>query len=373
MKRALAGLALLAIACTGSKQMDYHVEGGSFVPASSPALLYSGRWDRTDPSLPKASWPGFAVSTDFKGSSIHVRMNDSGNYFNVEVDGKFLRVVGGESGSHLTYLLADNLGEGAHRVRLQRRNINFDEPTEIEGFVVDADARLSLPEKSNRKRIEFIGDSYTAAEGNEAVSATLPWEKKFPVTDFSKGYASLLGEAMDADVTAVCRSGSGLVCNWKGGRKHPMGERYDWTLMERPVPAWKFGEPSADLVVISLGLNDFSGLKNPDGTVSPAASAEFRAAYRQLIAKVRRRHRKARIVALSPFTPWARENISAVVAAEKAAGKNDIFHAQYDNFPDGYVADGHPTVATHRKMAAQILDQLKLLGLASDAGSLRER
>lgn len=372
MRRASAALVWMVIACAGCKRADSHAEGERFVPGSDPALLFSGRWDRTDPALPKASWPGFAVSTDFQGRTIQVRMNDEGNYFNVEVDGKFLRVVGGKSGSHLTYLLADSLGDGVHRVRLQRRNINFNEPTEIEGFVVDADSRLALPENSRRKRIEFIGDSYTVAEGNEAVAASLPWEEKYPVTNFAKGYASLLGEAMDADVTAVCRSGSGLVCTWKGERNHPMGERYGWSLMESPLPAWTFDKPSADLVVISLGLNDFSGLKGPDGVVGPESSAGFREAYRRLIAQVRRHHPKARIVALGPFTPWARENISAVVAAEKSAGKNDVFYAQFDKFPDGYVADGHPTVATHRKMAAQILDQLKLLGLASESAALRE-
>ncbi len=372
MKRTLVGLVLLVCNCTGCKRADSHAAGERFVPASDSALLYSGRWDRTDPVRPKASWPGFSVSTDFQGSAIQVRMNDSGNYFNVEVDGKFMRVVGGKRGSHLTYLLADHLGEGVHRVRLQRRNINFKDPTEIEGFVVDENARLSLPGKLNRKRIEFIGDSYTAAEGDEAMAVTLPWEEKYPVTNFAKSYAALLGEAMDAEVTAVCRSGSGLVCTWKGEREHPMGERYRWSLMESESPAWKFEEPAADLVVISLGLNDFSGLKRPDRTVSPAASTEFKQAYRQLIAQVRQRHPTARIVALSPFTPWAREMISAVVAAEKADGKSDVFYAQFDYFPGGYVADGHPTVETHRKMAAQILDQLKLLGLASDSGALRE-
>lgn len=368
----LHALILIAIVCTSCKQADFHAAGERFIPASDPALLYSGRWDRTDPALPKASWPGFSVSTDFQGSEIQVRMNDQGNYFNVEVDGKFLRTIGGKRGSHLIYLLADHLGEGVHRVRLQRRNINFKKPTEIEGFVVDAGARLSLPEKSRRKRIEFIGDSYTVAEGDEAAAASLPWEDKYPVTNFTKGYAGLLGEAMNADVTAVCRSGSGLVSTWNGERDHPMGERYGWTLMESPEPAWKFEEAPADLVVISLGLNDFSGMKEPDGTVSPASSAKFRDAYRKLIAKVRRHHPRVLVVALSPFTPWARENISAVVAAEKAAGNGDVFYAQFDNFPGGYVADGHPTLETHRKMAAQILAQLKLLGVTSETGALRD-
>ena len=347
--------------------------GERFVAASDTAIVYEGRWDRTDPEKPRASWPGFAVGTHFQGKTIHVRMNDAGNYYNVEVDGTFVKVVGGKRGSHVDYLLADDLGAGTHRVRLQRRNINFEGATEIEGFVVNRDALLCAPPISGNKRIEFIGDSYTVAEGNEAISASLPWKEKFPVTNFAKGYAAVLGELTDSDVTAICRSGAGLVTTWDGKRERPMGERYGWTLMNEATPVWHFREPSPDLVIISLGLNDFSGLKGRDGKVSAAGSREFRQAYRKLIGEVRLHHPSARMVALASFNPWAREQISAVVAAENAVGRKDVFYAEFDDFPGGYVADGHPTVATHRKMAEQVLVQLKALGLASADGGLTAR
>ncbi len=372
MKRLLVAvlLALSQAGCEKAKPID---SGQRFVPASDPALLYSGRWDRSDPNRPKASWPGFSVSMNFRGKSIHVRMNDQGNYYNVELDGKHLRVIGGQKGNHLDYLLAENPGEGDHRIRIQRRNINFNEPTEIEGFIVDEKAILTLPEKSTRRKIEFIGDSYTVAEGNEAKAATLGWEAKYPVTNFAMGYASLLGGMLDADVTAVCRSGSGVLCNWKGDRKNPMIERYGWTLMETQALAWKFDEPEPDLVVISLGLNDFNGLESPDGTVSPKACEEFRAAYQQLVRKVLHHHPKTRILALAPHGPLAREHIAAVVKTVKERGNPDIFYAEFDKYPGGYVADGHPTVETHQKIAAGILAQLKELGLTDESGSLRAR
>ncbi|MES2474209.1 MAG: GDSL-type esterase/lipase family protein [Verrucomicrobiota bacterium] len=357
---------------TGCRTASSHGPGERFVAASDPAMVYEGRWDRTDPEKPQASWPGFSVSTEFEGKAIHVRMNDAGNYYNVEVDGKFVKVVGGKRGSHLDYLLADGLSAGKHRIRVQRRNISFEKPTEIEGFIVDRRALLTVPPVSGKQRIEFIGDSYTAAEGNEAISSSLPWKEKYPVTNFAKGYAAVLGEMTGSDVTAVCRSGSGLVTNWEGQREHTMGERFGWTLMNEATPAWEFDEPSPNLTIISLGLNDFSGLKGSDGKVSSAGSREFRQAYQKLIGRVRHHHPESRIVALAPFNPWAREQISTVVAEEKASGRQDVFYAQFDNFPDGYVADGHPTVTTHRKMAEQIFSQLKALGLVSAAGGLAD-
>jgi lysophospholipase L1-like esterase len=373
MKRPFALLLLLALSHGGCEQVKPVAKGQRFVPASNPALQYSGRWDRTDTARPKASWPGFAVAMNFRGKSIHVRMNDQGNYYNIEVDGKILKVIGGRKGKHLDYLLAEHLSEGDHRIRIQRRNINFNEPTEIEGFVVDDKAILTSPDKSTRSRIEFIGDSYTVAEGNEAKAATLAWDAKYPLTNFAKGYASQLAGMMNADVTAVSCSGSGVLCNWKGDRKRPMGERYGWTLMESPAPAWTYNEPEPELVVISLGLNDFSGLKSQDDSVSPKSSEEFRTAYQKLIRKVVHHHPEARILALAPSKPWARENIAAVVKAEREGGNPDIFYAEFDDYPGGYVANGHPTVETHQKIASGILAQLKVLGLADESGSLRAR
>lgn len=367
MKRWIhACIGLLALG--GCKKIDSHGAGERFVPASDPALRFTGRWDLSDPALPRASWPGFSVTTDFQGNSIQVRMTDPGNYFNVEIDGRHHSVIGGRSGRHSTYLLADGLDSGPHRVRLQRRNISFDEPTVLEGFVVDEGAHLSKPTDSPELRIEFIGDSFTAAEGNEATSATLPWKDKYPVTDFTQGYAAVLGRAMGAEITAVCRSGSGVVCTWNGVRENPMGVRYGWTLMEKPEPAWSFPGPSPDVVVISLGLNDASGLQAPDGSMDPGQEEIFREGYRRLVAQVRTRHPDARIVALAPYVPWVRESVVAVVNELTAAGETKLQYAQFDKFGDRYVADGHPTVAIHRKMAAQILEQFVRLGIAP-AGS----
>lgn len=362
-----AAAGLLAVRGAMGRDATAVPDGQRFVAASDPALRYGGRWDLSNPDHPRASWPGFSVATRFEGRSISVRMTDPGNWFNVEVDGKPITAVGGIDGSHTLYQLASGLSDGPHEIRLQRRNISFDAPTEIEGFIVDHEARLTAPENRHRLRIEFIGDSYTAAEGNEATRATLPWHEKFAVTNFANGYASMLGRALDAEVTAVCRSGSGALCAWNGERRHPMGERLGWSLIESPVPAWT-RDPAEDLVIISLGINDYNGLKRGDGSVAEADSAAFRTAYRDLLRKVRSIQPAAKIVALAPFVPWARENIAEVVRSEMAGGGHDLFYAAFDRFGDGYVADGHPTVETHRKMAAQILDQFVRLGIAP-AGS----
>jgi hypothetical protein len=62
-----------------------------------------------------------------------------------------------------------------------------------------------------------------------------------------------------------------------------------------------------------------------------------------------------KIVALAPYTAWARKNTKQIVDEENASGKKDVLYATYDEFPGGYVGNGHPTVETHKKMADQII------------------
>jgi hypothetical protein len=344
--------------------------------ADDPALAFQGRWDHSDPARPRASWPGFALECGFTGGSVAVRLDDPGNYYQVEIDGRIHGTVRGRPGGK-PVLLAKGLDEGPHRLRLMRRNISFERPTTVEGFLLEPGGELRALPRPPRMKIEFIGDSYTAAEGNEATRASLPWREKYPVTHIGRGFAAMVAAACDAEHVTICRSGSGVLSDWLGGRTHPMTERYGWTLMEQPEPRWDFSRWTPDLVVICLGLNDYSGLRRPDGGVAAADAREFREAYGRLLDQVRRHAPDAGIVALAHFNPWVRDQIGRIVATRRAAGERRLHYAEFDEVPGGYVADGHPTVATHRKMADQILARLEEIGVitpsSGDTGNVSSR
>lgn len=332
-----------------------------FSPAER-AVHYQGRWDRSNPARPRASWPGFSLSTGFTGTSIALRMDDGENYYNVDIDEKFHGVVqaGRREG---VVLLARDLSAGAHTLRLSRRNISFERPTTISGILLDEGGGLFAAEhESPRMKIEFIGDSYTAAEGNEASAATLTWKRKMPVSDSDQGFAAMVARDCHADYVTVCRSGCGAVSDWQGLRTEQMVERYDRALMDVAQPAWDFSRWTPDLVVVCLGINDYAGLRQPDGKVSADNSAAFRGAYSSLLDKVRGHYPGAQILALAPHVPWAREQVNQVVR-ERADQR--VHYGQFDEFAaECYVADGHPTVATHRKIADQVMQQLTELKLA---------
>jgi hypothetical protein len=323
--------------------------------ADDPNIQYFGRWDLRDPLHPRFSWPGVSLRTEFTGTSIGVRLDDPTNYYNVFIDGRPSLVFHGTHRGETVYPLVHGLPDGRHTLRLSRRNITFDEVYTFCGVTLDSGATLLPPPPKPARKIEFIGDSFTAAESNEATAPELPWEARFPVTNIDKGFAPLIAGHFGAQYTTTCRSGSGLVCDWQGNRDQSIPARFDRTLMDTALPKWDFARWQPEVVIVCLGLNDYSGLKEKDGTVTDEHSGLFRSTYHTFLGTLRAVYPGVTIVAVAAFPRWIRENVSRVVDEEHAAGNGDVFYATFDEFPRGYVANGHPTVATHRRMADQII------------------
>ena len=250
---------------------------------SSTFIQYRGRWDRTDALHPKHSWPGVSITAEFTGTSIGVRLADSINYYNVYVDGKMIKVFHGTKAADTDYILAEHLSNTHHSLRLSKRNIVFDAVFSFSGLFIDDGAELLPPPNTSQTRIEFIGDSFTAAESNEATVQQLAWEERFPVTNIDKGFAFFIAEHFNADYHTTCRSGSGMVCDWRGDTAVNIPNIFDRTLMEARQPKWDYALWIPHLVIVCLGLNDHSGLKNNEGIVSEEKSKFFRTGYHKFV------------------------------------------------------------------------------------------
>ncbi len=326
-----------------------------FFPANHSNIQYFGRWDTTDPRHPRQSWPGVYFCVEFTGTGIGLRIDDNINYYNIYVDGQMYDVFHGDQAGEADYWLAKNLENGQHKLRLSKRNIAFDKPATVAGLWLEKGAKLLLPHPQPTRKIEFIGDSFTAAEGNEAIREELPWEEKMPVTNIDLGFAVVVARHFEAQYHTTCRSGMGLVCDWTGNHELAMPRHFDRTLMVEEEPKWDFRTWLPDLVVICLGLNDYSGFGGWKEGVAEANSALFRKTYHDFLATIRKVYPGVKILAVAAHPDWIRANVLQVVNQERADGRRDVFYARFDYFTGGYVANGHPTVATHRKIAGQII------------------
>lgn len=311
----------------------------------------------SDSLHPRHSWPGVYVSAVFNGTSVGVRMVDSTNYYDVYIDGKLHGVFHGDKPGDADYVVADSLNDTLHLLRFSQRNISFGIYT-FSGLILGNGDTLFPPPPEPARRIEFVGDSFTAAEGNEATVPEMKWEDKFPVTDIDSGFATMVARRYDAQYHITARSGIGMVCDWEGKFDVSMLKYFDRTLMESNEPTWDFKQWIPNLVVICLGLNDLSGLKGRDGKVAPKNSEIFRKGYHKFISLVREAYPGIKILAVASHPEWVQRNVKRVVNDERANAHKDVFYAHFDFYGGGYVANGHPTVATHKKIAGAIIDTI---------------
>jgi hypothetical protein len=353
---------LLVFNFTSMNNME---SASNFIPAHHPYIQYYGRWDLSDTLHAKYSWPGVYIQTVFTGTSIGIQLTDSINYFNVYIDGALRDVFHGTKSGIAEYILADNLPKTKHTLALSRRNITFDAVYSFEGFVLDSAASLLPPPPKPLRKIEFIGDSFTAAESNEAKEQSLSWEARFPVTNIDKGFAVDIARHFHAQYTTTCRSGSGMSCDWRGDTNVTIPKIFNRTLMESKEPHWDFKQWIPNVAMICLGLNDHSGMRDSIGKISEEKSSYFRKTYHQFIQTLRDVYPDVKIVAAAAFPEWVRTNVKQVVEEELASGRKDVFYTTFDEFPGGYVANGHPTVETHQKMADQIIQAMESYQLFS--------
>ena len=323
---------------------------GVEIPANDPNIQYYGRWDFTNPFAPAHSWPGVYIVAEFTGTSIGVIMTDNYCYYNVIIDGGAPQIFHPASAALNRYPLAAGLAPGRHTIRLEKRNETTWTRFTFHGFLLDDGATLLPPAPQPERRIEFIGDSFTSASGNEYDKEDKPAEDA-PLTNISAGFGPLTASHFGAQYTMTSRSGFGMVMDWQGSLNGNLPDIFDQTHIYTPNPPWDFEQWIPNLVVIGLGLNDYSGFGGWNGPVSESNRALYKERYHRFISTLRDVYPGVKILAVAPHVEWLQTVIAEVVAEENNAGMADVFYTFYPFYTGGYVYQGHPNVATHRKIA----------------------
>lgn len=132
------------------------------------------------------------------------------------------------------------------------------------------DEGLLLPVKPRECSIEFIGDSLTAGEGLVGAPEEMDWIPSW--MSASRTYAIRLAKKLNADWNTMGKSGWGICWSWDYNvncRIPPHYENVCSVLKEKNSVAlganepWTFnGGKGSDLVIINLGTNDETGMRN---------------------------------------------------------------------------------------------------------------
>jgi len=179
----------------------------------------------------------------------------------VWADGSMIARFPAQHGLHWYPLLMGMDASVPHRISI----VNDTQPIEGSGMgmafcAIETDGEL-LPLSTPAYHFEFVGDSLTTGEGCIGPVSANEWKSIWMCP--SQGYAHFLGNAMQAQCSLVSQSGWGVYCDWAGNLQNNLPRIYDQlcgVIPEGQTP-YDFSQPM-DAVVINLGTNDISALKN---------------------------------------------------------------------------------------------------------------
>lgn len=221
--------------------------------------------------------------------------------------------------------------------------------------VADDVPGLPLPDR----RIEFIGDSITAAYGvaGRAPCIARPWQQ-----EAGRSFAALACAALSSQCHVQAWSGRGLVMNYETeepGTHMPEIERRVWGSV-LDSPEWDFSSWVPDAVWVNLGTNDqCCGRKWPIPSFQPTLIALLHNITIRYAVKGR-----APVPIFAAFGPVAGTygpQVQAAAAAANANGANVVVVDQTAIFPSGagrVGCSGHPSAAGQLAMAQQVATRI---------------
>ena len=268
-------------------------------------------------------WPGTYFETAFQGQAVYFRVGPGDEILHVAVDGQASAPVVKPA---IGLYGIEGLEKGVHTIRVEVVTESQAAPDTFGGFFASADGKPASLKKRARQ-IEFIGDSHTVGYGNISTTRDCTTDDVWKTTDNSVAFGPVTAHHYNAEYQINAISGHGIVRNYNGFAGDPVPVAYPYVLLNHDTPyqdaAWQ-----PQIIVISLGTNDFSTPLNPGEkwTTRDQLHADYEATYGKFLKDLRARNPKAY------FVLWATGMADGEIAAEvqkvvdqaKAGGEDRI-------------------------------------------------
>jgi lysophospholipase L1-like esterase len=330
---------------------------GNFIPCDNEVFSFSGRCDFTNKNEVAFDWPGIIITFGFSGTSCMAVISGP-CMFDLFIDNLFVNTIRAADKKDIL-LLADKLTTKKHIVKLVKRNETLNKPVVFYGVIVDRDTTLFNVVQKNTRRIEFIGDSYTAGYANEYPYRDCDDKDSdsivFSTTNTGKAFGSLIADAFNAERYINAISGKGIVRNygWSDiGREflRCYGRTLLTSISNPAVNDILWNYPwHPDVIVIGLGINDFQA--DPPY----ADSLQFESTYTTFISLLKEKHPGVKIICCATKI-WPANTliprVHAIVECFREKGDNNVLYFEYET--ENTALYGHPSIADHQKIAREL-------------------
>jgi lysophospholipase L1-like esterase len=302
------------------------------------------------------SWPGIYFEAVFTGTAVDVKLNDDQNILNLIVDDQ-PPVVLTKPGK--TVYSVKNLSPGVHKIRLEKLTETQSTKGRFEGFYISQSERARKV-KAQKRRIEFIGDSFTVGYGNTSTSRDCTTEQVFETTNTQLAFAPRVARYFKADYQVNASSGFGVVRNYNGtSPDKSLPKLYPYTLNDTSVLYDEKWQPH--IIVIGLGTNDFSTQLKPDERWADreALRTDYVNTYKQFVKSLRAKNPKAHFIlnASTNFQGEIQLQVEKVLAELNAEGETKIASI----FFSGLEYSGchwHPSVKDDEALATLLIEKI---------------
>jgi len=329
----------------------------SSLPANDPHVAVMGRTlTGSDGSL-RFGYPGVTLRVAFTGTSLALEGGStSGNSrLAVSADLGAPSVVRLPQGS-ARVMLVEGLDEGPHQVDLVHRTETWQGIVSVRGFVLPEGRSLLAPKPWPERRLMLIGDSVTSGEG-AGRSASCENDKPAGASAYDS-YGMRLARALGAQVHLISYGGRGLVRDWQGKTDVLNAPQFfQLTIAEdSPKVLWNHATYRPDLVLVSLGTNDFNLALG-----APPERGDYVGTYVAFVKTIRGVYPEARVI----LTEGAMLNDADSSRPQKSTLRSYLQdtvsqladeHVRFvpsSHYP-GDACDAHPTGEQHAAMAADL-------------------
>jgi lysophospholipase L1-like esterase len=303
------------------------------------------------------SWPGVYFEGRFRGTGVGIALNDAAADYDGQVDGATVATL--VTPGQTTYWVS-GLADGGHRVRLVKRSESPWATSEFGGFVAAPGGAILGRPAARGRQIEFIGDSYTAGYGNMSDTRDCTSEQVNHTTNADLSFGALTARRLGADYQINAYSGRGVVRNYNGGDPAVTFRTfYDRALLSVDGDVWpKPRSWHPQLVVVGLGINDFSTAINPGEPWTPQSLvAAYREAYHGFLDKLRARYGPRTVIVVSATymsnTTALADLTQQIVQERNSRGDNRIRYWYYDGL-DYLGCHFHPSLRDDQLIADQL-------------------
>ncbi|MFE3850098.1 GDSL-type esterase/lipase family protein [Streptomyces griseorubiginosus] len=301
-------------------------------------IAYEGHWSRTAEAAVTVN-SGSRRRFRFTGPSVHALFDVSSVTVPAQI---YVSVDGGPEQPHSvdrTDLAITAAGGGSHSVEISVKDVfsrvnRWVPPLETGVALTGIQGHLLPQPRLKKRELAFYGDSIT--QGVMALCEV----NTSDCADGTAAYPTLVADALHTSLTQVGFGRQGVIQTGNGGVP-AASDAYGWNYAGSRADS----DRRADVIVVNQGTND-----------AAFGSAEFRAAYRAYLTRLRAGAPHARILALRPFDGSHAADIAAVV--DELADRRVEFvdtTGWLDATRGDFNGTVHPSAQGHRRVAERLI------------------